>query len=394
MKKGEFNQSLTYRVVFGHYEHADGRRALYLRIMFDRKKKDIPLNEHWPAAMFDKEKEVVRPNSAADVDAQRINMIIAEAKARASKIKLKAFADDRVLSLESFERDFINFHSHDNFMAYWLRKKNELVAQQIITAETGVNHMTSYNRLNDFIGGSEYLPFGQVDLSFIQRFNAWLRKTKKLEHNTACSTHKTTKTYLNHALRDKYRFENPYIHFNFSFKHGERAVLERAEITRLEKLWAKGELDDTSQEVLAKFLFSCYTGLRISDSAQVDSKMITGGKLRLATVKGFNSGKKLIILLPEFAQQIIKGRKGLLFQPIPDQMCNRYLKSIASLAKIKKRLSFHVSRDTFGTQFIARGGDVYTLKNLMGHTDINTTMIYIKLSENRADKQMRNFNKK
>ncbi|HVW97486.1 MAG TPA: site-specific integrase [Mucilaginibacter sp.] len=394
MKKGLFNQALSYHIVLGHYIHADGRQALYLRITTDRKKKDIPLNEHWPAAFFDKEREEVQSNGTNTADKDRINMVIAEAKARASKIKLRAFADDRLLTLEKFEQEFVNFHSYDNFMAYWLRKKNELVAGGIITSDTGDNHMTSYNRLNEFIGGSEYLPFGEIDLEFIQRFNAWLRKEKKLEHNSACTSHKTVKSYLNHAQLDKYRFDNPYLKFKYRFKHGERAVLERKEIERLEKLWAKRQLDEIGQEVLAKFLFSCYTGLRISDSAQIDSRMISGGKLRLSTAKGFNSGKKVIIFLPDFAQEIIKGRRGLLFRPIADQVCNRYLKAIAVMANIKKRLTFHVSRDTFGTQFIIRGGDVCTLKELMGHSDINTTMIYIKLSENRADMQMRNFNKK
>lgn len=61
----------------------------------------------------------------------------------------------------------------------------------------------------------EILPFYDVTLTFVQKLNAWIRKTKELSHNTACTTHKTMRSYIMRALDDKYKFDNPYkLNFN------------------------------------------------------------------------------------------------------------------------------------------------------------------------------------
>lgn len=44
------------------------------------------------------------------------------------------------------------------------------------------------------------------------------------------------------------------------------------------------------------------------------------------------------------------------------------------------RLSPHTFRHTFATNFLRRGGDIYKLSRIMGHTDIRTTMRYLHLS--------------
>ena len=68
-----------------------------------------------------------------------------------------------------------------------------------------------------------------------------------------------------------------------------------------------------------------------------------------------------------------------------------WLKVLAHKAGISKKLTFHVSRDTFATLFIELGGDVATLKEILGHSDVKTTMIYVKMSEKRKELLMSKF---
>jgi site-specific recombinase XerD len=51
----------------------------------------------------------------------------------------------------------------------------------------------------------------------------------------------------------------------------------------------------------------------------------------------------------------------------------------------RKKITCHKLRHTFGTLSAQEGVDILTLKDLLGHTSINTTQIYAKA----ADKQMR-----
>jgi len=47
---------------------------------------------------------------------------------------------------------------------------------------------------------------------------------------------------------------------------------------------------------------------------------------------------------------------------------------------IEKKPGLHIFRHTFATQFLYNGGDIYTLKEFLGHSDLKTTAIYIHLT--------------
>lgn len=46
---------------------------------------------------------------------------------------------------------------------------------------------------------------------------------------------------------------------------------------------------------------------------------------------------------------------------------------------LSKIIRFHDLRHTFASHFMMNGGNLYTLQKLLGHTDIQTTMIYAHL---------------
>lgn len=49
-------------------------------------------------------------------------------------------------------------------------------------------------------------------------------------------------------------------------------------------------------------------------------------------------------------------------------------------AGIRKRVTSHVLRHTYATHLLEMGLDIMSLKDLLGHTDINTTLIYLHVS--------------
>ena len=52
----------------------------------------------------------------------------------------------------------------------------------------------------------------------------------------------------------------------------------------------------------------------------------------------------------------------------------------------------HLLRHTFGRMYVLNGGDVFSLQRLMGHTDINSTMIYVHMSNRDLIEQHRRYN--
>lgn len=66
--------------------------------------------------------------------------------------------------------------------------------------------------------------------------------------------------------------------------------------------------------------------------------------------------------------------------PVPsNQRMNGYLKEIADICHIKKKLSTHIARHTFASLAIANKVSLESIAKMLGHTDIRTTRIYAKI---------------
>ena len=373
-------------------KRGDGQSPLYMQLVHARKKKLIGLKLYWAASFFDKRAQEILPRYKNDQEAIDTNIIIGTIKARANEIIRSYRLQMRELSLELFVHEYNNFASRDCFLFYATSKNKSLFDKGINSHRTKLRHQTAINSIIAFMKNKQLL-MKDINLEFVRQLDAWLRKTKKYKHNTIVSVHKIFKTYINYALRDGYFLDKPYVGFTTSFRDGDREALNREELATLRSLLNSELLNDLERECLRKFLFSCYTGIRISDSDLISSSQIKEGVIKMKMKKGERFGKEINVPLPKYAKELIEGRKGLIFHPYADKTVNLALKVIAEHAGIKKNLSFHVSRDTFGTLFIELGGDIASLQELMGHSKIQTTMIYVKMSEQRKEKLMMNFDK-
>jgi integrase/recombinase XerD len=385
-------QKISYHIRPFDYVKKNGVVAFFLRLTIDRTSIRIPLEIEFFAALFDSDKEQFRYDGINDEEIAELNIIFNTEKGKANDLIRFYRLSKRKVDPQTFKSDFLNFASRDEFIFWAEQKLQSDLAGDIIKNQTFKNKRNRLSHFKNFVKG--HILFSEVNLKSIIDFDNYLRKSVKLKHNSALAAHNSLNSIFKAAVDTGINFENPYKKFQIkSYVPGDRQPLEKFELKELQKTYKSGKLNEMQIEVLRKFLFSCFTGLRISDSKQLDYFHIDEGVIRLATIKGQRFGKEIKIPIPDYALSLLEDRnRGLVFLPISDQEVNRTLKEIASIAEIKKKLTFHVSRDTFATLFIELGGDAPTLMELLGHSEIKTTMIYVKLSEKRKEKMMMNFN--
>ena len=67
---------------------------------------------------------------------------------------------------------------------------------------------------------------------------------------------------------------------------------------------------------------------------------------------------------------------------------NSYLKELADICGIKKQLSTHVARHTFGTYALANGVSMESVAKMLGHSDTKMTRHYARILDSTVLKEM------
>ena len=81
--------------------------------------------------------------------------------------------------------------------------------------------------------------------------------------------------------------------------------------------------------------------------------------------------------------------KGELLPVLSNQKLNSYLKEIADLCGINKNITFHLARHTFATPTtLSKGVPIETVSKMLGHTNIETTQIYARITNEKIRKDM------
>lgn len=159
--------------------------------------------------------------------------------------------------------------------------------------------------------------------------------------------------------------------------------LTMAEIRKME------EATKTDTSVIRRaFFFSCFTGLRYSDVQALKWENVHTDQEGRTWVNIIVQKTQSPLSIP-LMQEAIKwmgerpeNERSKVFPYFPTAIrVNKWIKSSASRSGIKKSLSFHCARHTFGMYLANNGVSLVTIKELMGHSDIKTTQIYSRASQ-------------
>jgi integrase len=365
---------------------------LCLQVIIDRKPDRIPLGIKWPMDKFNPNTGELLPRHKHDQQCSDYNLEIGQAMAKANEIAVDVRLGKRSISHEEFKFRFKNFASKESLLLYMENKALKRKTSGEIKASTYIRNVTNINRLRNFaIAKNENATFDALTKSFTQRFKNWLVDEQKLQHNTVTASLKFLKNYCRQAATDGYRFDPEVLNMKTTFRPGRKIGLNEDEIQLLKNDFISKSRTPLEHECLRKFLFMVFTGLRISDANRLNSRQINNGQMDILMFKTRDSGKKVIMGLPSFALQLIKGRKGVIFNDVTDSLFNKTIKRISADLGISKTVSAHVARFTFARFLYHKTGNLKAVSDLLGHSSIRTTEIYLQIDDEQRDSVMKHL---
>ena len=82
---------------------------------------------------------------------------------------------------------------------------------------------------------------------------------------------------------------------------------------------------------------------------------------------------------------------GYVLPVLSNQKMNAYLHEIADVCGIDKNLTFHLARHTFATLTLSKGVSIESVSKMLGHTNIQTTQIYARITNSKISHDMAVF---
>ena len=261
-----------------------------------------------------------------------------------------------------------------------------------------LHHLMKYEK-------NEKITFADITPEWVQGFRdyldneavAWSHdyrkriKDKPLARNSKLSYFNKLRACLNQAFEDRIIPINPCRGVErFRPEEGTRMYLTIDEV----RLLAQTECE--YPRIKDAFLFSCMTGLRRSDILRLKWGDIhkQGDFTRIIFRQKKTEGQEYLDITPQAAQLMgdPKGINDPIFEDIHSPSCtNKAVQEWVLNAGIHKKISFHCARHTFATMMLDLGTDIYTVSKLLGHRDLSTTQIYVKVLDKNKQKAVSNI---
>ena len=331
--------------------------------------------------------------SASDKNAADKNLILEKTLARINEVIVKYRLRNKVLTRAGFIKSYNRPDDFENFYAYCDDYKKQVSKRvELVTLNT---HNTVLEKLKVF---SPDLHFEDITLDFVADFYSHLRKKIKNNENTAYKNMSVLRKYVKAACKSGYLDVNPFDEFHILRTKANYSYLEESELQLLLKIYKAGNLDLKLYQTLQLFLFMCFGSQHVGDARKMKIEQFSNVSFTYYREKLRNRKPEPIVVpvsksMRTILTDIVGNRKqGFVFDKLPaDQTMNRYLKTIAELAGIKKHITHKTGRHTFATFFLSKIPDLNTLRDIMGHSDIRETLIYAHVLEQSKQRGIKCF---
>ena len=397
----------TFAILIWAYrgKQKQNEATLYARVTVNGKRAEVSLSKKIDVTRWDEDACMMKGKSPETLDVNEfIDLVKGELRQRYYELR----ATGQEITTEAIKNKYLGIQEEQRSLLEVFRYHNDEMKGLIgkgIASGTHKRYLVAVGKIERFLK-SKYkksdILLGDLKYKFIADFEYFLKTTDNLEHNTCIRYLKILKKIANLCVKNEWLPRNPFQGYKCVSDEVEREVLNEEEI---EKLISKELPSKRLEEARDIFAFSCYTGYAYSEVLALTPDHIgigLDGEKWIFIHRRKTDNRSNVMLLPTALQLIEKYRNhpvcvstGRLFPVKSNQKYNDYLKEIAGICGINKRLTTHTARHTFATTVtLVNDVPIESVSAMLGHKSIRTTQIYAKVVQKKVSNDMKQLKSK
>lgn len=377
----------------------NGQCMIYARVTVDGQRAEFSLQRKVHPSCWNNGSSRVKGSKP---QVKELNRFLDEVQSRLLKIQGEYVREGKYYTANMLRNGFLGADKNQKTLLTLYKEHNEEISE-LVGREYSLGGYQRHVRTRKHLGAfilKEYhindIPLGEVDLHFIKRFELYLKVSKIGARNTVTKYVVNFKKIIRIAYAHDWISRDPFHHWKAVWEPVEREALTESELNKLIKQDFEIERLNLVKDL---FLFCCFTGLSYADVKKLSSDRIVvnmKGRPIIKTHRSKTNTHSIVPLLPS-AESILRkyhsfhesNYGGLLLPVISNQKLNAYLKEIAHVCKIKKKLTFHLARHTFATTVtLSNGVPIESVSRMLGHRSLRTTQIYAKVVDKKLQLDM------
>lgn len=382
----------------------NGEAPICMRITVNKRVAEVMIKRSIPVDLWNQKKEC---SKGKDRVANELNHYINTVRAKILQIHRELEIDNKTITADIIKDCFYGRDKVQRSLLEVYAEHNEkcraLIGKEY-TESTVTKFDTSINRLKEYIRSRYHrddMMLAELDGQFIRDFDFWLKTDKHCQNNSALKHLKNLKKVVRIALANGWIKKDPFYGIRFKQEEVNVEFLSREE---LDILMNKEFAIKRLEQVRDIFVFCCFTALAFVDVQQLSREHLIKDNNGALWIRKARQKTNQMCNIPVLSiPQRILGKyednaecikKGVLLPVISNQRMNAYLKEIADLCGIAKRLTTHVARHTAATVvFLANDVSMENVSKILGHSNIRMTQHYAKVLDSSIMREMRNVEK-
>jgi len=389
---------------------SNGEHPLMLRIIKARKIKYQSLGISVHPDNWDFTKNEPKPKCP---NRDLLQKIILDKKVEFQKEILALNAEQKDYTASSLVESKTEKHNFETVREFY----EELIANYTKIGRTGNRrtYKASLNCLKRFTGNKLEILFSDIDIAWLNRYEAWFRQ-RGCKETFMSVQFRTLRSAYNKAIAAKVTSSKsyPFTEYKvskFNVKTKKRA-LNKEDVM---KILTTETINPTPIRILARSFFTfsyLCAGVPFVDFANLKPDNIIKGRLSYIRQKTHGNinvticdqameivekyatyCKEAEYLFPVFDARLHKTpqQKANRINKVCNQV-NRELKILAAELDIDTEITTYVARHSFATILKRSGVNIGIISELMGHADLKTTEIYLDgFDEKQIDAAMSNL---